>query len=119
MVCHLLSAAVPDLELTVDWWSTHCATWFQVSVEPRITELASDLDEVDYFNGLNNLSDRKHLIQAKIAVNTEELRGFRGLHVLLQGLEQPVQQAQTPGSGMLCVYCYVVSMIGGEPTHRS
>lgn len=71
-------------------------------------ELDSDLDEDDYLNGLNKLPDRKQLNQAKIAVNTDELRFFRRLHVLLQGFEQPVQD-----SGMVCVYCYLVSMIRG------
>lgn len=108
MVCHLLSAAVTDFELTLDWWSTHCATWFQVSAEPRIMDLDSGLDKDDYMNGLNDLFDTNQLIQAQMGVNTEELRLFRRLHVLLLGFGQPVQ-----GSHVVCVYCYLVSMIRG------
>lgn len=59
-------------------------------------ELDSDLEGDDYFNGLNNLPNRKQLIQATLHVNKDELKFFRRLHVLLQALEQPAEQEPMP-----------------------
>lgn len=56
-------------------------------------ELDNEIYGQDESIGLNNHRDSKQLIRAKIrakiAINADELKFFRRLHVLLQALEQP------------------------------